>query len=118
MQLTHSLENSTSQLQLSYEGQLDDTFSRALESLGHEKVGVRVGAIYALEQIAKTSDRLRPGIHELLAAYVRAEAHWPHHDPVTLIAQDPSGKSPAEDVPLLKIRAADVQAPSRFSVEE
>ena len=48
IQLTHTLASSTTQLQLSREGQVDDMFSRALENLGHEKVGVRVGAIYSL----------------------------------------------------------------------
>jgi Pentapeptide repeats (8 copies) len=64
-----------------------------------------------LEQIAKPSPERRAAIHELLAAYVRAESTWPHHDPVTFTAIEPDvTASERTDPPLLKIRAPDVQA--------
>jgi hypothetical protein len=110
-QLRQSLDTSTAQLQLSREGQITEQFSRAIEHLGHDKPGVRVGAIYALEQIAKISPNLRAAIHELLAAYVRAESTWSHHDPVTFIAIEPdAASSERSEPPMLKIRAPDVQA--------
>lgn len=109
LQLRQSLDTSTAQIQLSREGQTTEQFSRAVEQLGHEKPGVRVGAIYALEQIARASGRMRSPIHELLAAYVRAESVWLHHDPVTLTAIETDAPGGSE-LPLLKIRAPDVQA--------
>jgi hypothetical protein len=89
-QLRQSLDTSTAQLQLSREGQITEQFSRAIEHLGHDKPGIRVGAIFALEQIAKLSPDLRAAIHELLAAYVRAESTWSHHDPVALACIGPT----------------------------
>lgn len=110
-QLRQSLDTSTAQLQLSREGQITEQFSRAIEHLGHDKPGVRVGAIYALEQIAKISPDLRAAIHDLLAAYVRTESTWSHHDPVTLTAIEPDTAHNERSEPLLlKIRAPDVQA--------
>jgi hypothetical protein len=111
-QLRQSLDSSTAQLQLSREGQITEQFSRALEHLGHDKPGVRVGAIYALEQIAKTSPEMRPAIHELLADYVRTESTWSHHDTVTLIAIEPETTPDLHhEVPrLLRLRAPDIQA--------
>jgi len=49
--------------------------------LGHEKRAVRLGAIYALERIAKDSPRDRDTIVETLAAYIREiTPHWSPHD--------------------------------------
>jgi hypothetical protein len=109
LQLRQSLDTSTAQIQLSREGQITDQFSRAVEQLGHERPSVRVGAIYALEQIAHMSERMRAPIHELLAAYVRAESVWAHHDPETFTAVETDFPGDSE-LPLLKVRAPDVQA--------
>lgn len=106
-QLRHSLDTSNAQLRLSLQSQTTEQLSRSIEQLGHDKTGVRVGAVYALEQIARTSADARPGVHELLAAYVRAESTWRHHDPVTLTAIESGEES---ELPLMKVRAADVQA--------
>jgi hypothetical protein len=62
----------------------------------------------SVEQIAQMSGRMRSPIHELLAAYVRAESVWSHHDPVTLTAIETDAPGGSE-LPLLKIRAPDVQ---------
>jgi hypothetical protein len=110
-QLRQSLDAGGAQLQLSREGQTTEQFSRAIEQLGHDKAGVRVGAIYALEQIANTSPNMRSAIHELLAAYIRAQSTWSHHDPITLTAVEPDSATNDRPEPLLlKVRAPDVQA--------
>src|SRR5215831_10060505 len=88
---------------------LTEWFGTAAEQLGHERPGVRVAAIYALEQIAKAAPQLRAPIHELLSAYIRAESTWAHHDPATLAAVEAT-PGRAVELPLLKIRAPDVQA--------
>lgn len=52
-----------------------DRFTRAIEQLGGAP-DVRLGAIYALERIARDSREDRPAIAEVLAAYVREHAPW------------------------------------------
>jgi hypothetical protein len=70
---------------------------------------VRVGAIFALEQVAKAALELRAAIHESLSAFIRAESTWAHHDPATHTAIE-AGPGEASELPLLRIRVPDVQA--------
>jgi hypothetical protein len=53
---------------------LAERFTRAVEQLGNAKVGVRLGGIYGLEQIAKQSPGDRLQVFEVLCAYVREHA--------------------------------------------
>ncbi len=65
-------------LELQRRGHVTERFSRAIEQLGQstpDKVDVRIGAIYALEQIARDSAELHWPIMEVLAAYLREHAH-------------------------------------------
>lgn len=57
-----------------FESLVTERFTRAVEQLGHEKSAVRLGAIYALERIAKDSARDRDTILETLTAYIREHA--------------------------------------------
>ncbi len=66
--------------QTAIDGQVTERFTRAVEQLGHEKRAVRLGAIYALERIARDSARDRDTIVETLAAYIRESAPWPPRD--------------------------------------
>ena len=109
-QLRQSLEASTAQLELSRQGQITEQFSRATDQLGHDRPGVRVAAIYTLERIAAMSPELQDSVQQLLSAYVRAESPWAHHDPVTLTAIEPDPRSTPATLPMLKVRAPDVQA--------
>ena len=58
-------------LQVSQDGQITDRFTKAIEQLGAERLQVRLGGIYALERIAKDSNRDHWPIMEVLAAFVR-----------------------------------------------
>jgi hypothetical protein len=76
-------ENSRQTLDLSHKGQINDRFTKAIEQLGavdqagRKKLEVRLGGIYALEQIAKDSpDDHHWPIMEILTAYVREHAPW------------------------------------------
>jgi hypothetical protein len=76
-------KNSRQTLDLSRKGQLNDRFIKAIEQLGavdqgrRKKLEVRLGGIYALEQIAKDSpDDHHWSIMEILTAYVRENAPW------------------------------------------
>ena len=59
------------------EGQITDRFTKAIEQLGQEgpdKMAIRVGGIYALERIAKDSEKDHGPIMEVLTAHVREKA--------------------------------------------
>jgi uncharacterized protein YjbI with pentapeptide repeats len=63
--------------ELEREGQITERFTRAIDQLGDEKRDVRLGGIYALERIAKSSTDDHGPIMEVLTAYVREHAPWP-----------------------------------------
>jgi len=65
--------------ELTERGHLTERYSKAIEQLGDEKLDVRLGGIYALEQIATDSPRTRDQatIVEVLSAFVRV-----HSDPL------------------------------------
>ncbi|MCA1666553.1 MAG: hypothetical protein LC793_03970, partial [Thermomicrobia bacterium] len=58
------------------EGQITERFTRAIDQLGSEKDEIRLGAIYALERIAKDSRSYQDSIMDILAAYVRRDSRW------------------------------------------
>jgi uncharacterized protein YjbI with pentapeptide repeats len=87
------------QIQVNKQGQVTERFTRAIEHLGSEdKLDVRLGGIYALEQIARDSSTEHGAIIEILTAYVRGHAPRAAPDP-----------NPVE-LPPLRMRAADIQA--------
>ena len=61
-------------LQVAQEGQVTERFSRAIDHLGNNSLDVRLGAIYALERIARDSRQDHGPIMEILTAYVRERA--------------------------------------------
>jgi hypothetical protein len=58
-------------LSVTEEGKLTDRFSKAVELLGSKELDVRLGGIYALERIAKDSQKDHRTVMEVLTAYVR-----------------------------------------------
>jgi hypothetical protein len=52
-------------------GQVTERFTRAVEHLSGDALGVRIGGIYALERIAKDSSRDQQSVLEVLLAFVR-----------------------------------------------
>lgn len=86
------------QIQVNREGQITDRFTKAVQQLGEEdKLDVRLGGIYALEQIAHVSPSEHGAIVEILAAFVRG------HAAASALEVEPA-------VAALRVRAADVQA--------
>lgn len=59
---------------------ITESFARAIEQLGSEKREVRIGAIYALERIARESPADHWAIMETLTAYVREKVSLPYPD--------------------------------------
>jgi hypothetical protein len=82
------LEAGRLQLDASREGQITTRYTEAVKQLGDEEhVDVRLGGIYALERIARDSDRDAPAVMALLCAFVRrarafgVRAARPPHEP-------------------------------------
>jgi len=63
-------------VEIAQEGQITERFTRAIEQLGSDKLQVRLGGIYALERIARDSERDHWPIMEVLTAYVRENWPW------------------------------------------
>lgn len=62
---------------VSQEKHTTDLLTKAVEQLGSEKLEVRLGGIYALERIARDSEKDHWPLMEVLTAYVRENAPWP-----------------------------------------
>jgi len=62
------------QVEVAREEQITERFTRAIEQLGSDKLEVRLGGIYALERIARDSQRDHWPIMEVLTAYLRHHA--------------------------------------------
>jgi hypothetical protein len=68
--------------ELNREGQITERFTRAIDQLGRDRaVEVRLGGIYALERVARESQRDHGPIIEILTAYVREHASLPPKAP-------------------------------------
>jgi uncharacterized protein YjbI with pentapeptide repeats len=106
-------ETATKSQDLTREGQITDRFTKAIAQLGEqgpEKLAVRLGGIYALERIARDSEKDHWPIMEVVMAYVRENAPWPAKDaPSSGCEQLPQEASPATQDQLPKL-PADVQA--------
>jgi len=69
------LKNARQELDITYQGQITERFTRAIDQLGNEKTEVRIGGIYALERIAKESKKHYWPIIEILASYLQTRAN-------------------------------------------
>ena len=58
-------------VEVAQESQITERFTRAIEQLGSDKMAIRLGGIYALERIAKDSEKDHWQVVEVLTAYVR-----------------------------------------------
>ncbi len=91
------------QLDLTLSSQMTDRFTKAIDQLGSNEKAVRIGGIFALERIARDSLKDESGMYTLHSiAYTLA----------TFIRESQPSASIQESsyVPMLKIRAPDVQA--------
>jgi hypothetical protein len=61
-------------VEVAEEGKLTERFSKAVELLGSEKIEVRLGGIYALERIARDSQKDHWTVMEVLTAFVREQS--------------------------------------------
>ena len=65
-------------VEVSQEGQITERFTRAIQQMGNENMAIRLGGIYALERIARDSEKDHSQVMEVLTAYVRenSPARW------------------------------------------
>lgn len=54
--------------------QVNEHFAKAIEQLGSDKMDVRLGGIYGLEQLARDSPSEHPAAYDVLEAFVRSHA--------------------------------------------
>jgi uncharacterized protein YjbI with pentapeptide repeats len=80
-------------IRLAERGHLTDRYTKAIEQLGSDKLDVRLGGIYALEQLATDSDNPRDQatIVEVVSAFVRV-----HSNPLNQYRRSFPGSSAAE----------------------
>jgi hypothetical protein len=74
-------------VQVEEEGQITERFTRVIDQLGatdeqgNKRLEIRFGGIYALERIARDSEKDHWPIMEVLTAYVREQARWQESSP-------------------------------------
>lgn len=64
-------------LEVTEQGQVTDRFTKAIDHLGSSRIDVRIGGIYALEQVARDSDRDHPIVVEVLSSFIRRHSQRP-----------------------------------------
>ena len=76
-QLRQTETASLRQSKLMEEGNITERFTRAVDQLGHQEADVRIGAVYGLERLAKSSEGDQVPILEILSTFVRSHSPWP-----------------------------------------
>jgi uncharacterized protein YjbI with pentapeptide repeats len=61
-------------LEVTEQGHITERYTKAIEQLSQAELAMRLGGIYALERIAKDSERDHPTVVEVLSAFVREES--------------------------------------------
>ena len=69
------------QVKASREVRSIDLFTKAIDLLASDRVSVRQGGVYALEQLSDLDDDYRGHAHALLTAFVCQHAPWPPSKP-------------------------------------
>lgn len=90
------------QVRANREGHSIELFTKAIDLLASDQVGVRHGGVYALEQLSELDDSYRGMAHALLTAFVCRHAPWPRVNPESGL--------PAERTPVQGGLADDVAA--------
>jgi hypothetical protein len=96
-QLTEQGQQTAADRELTRQGQASERFTRAIDQLGSDRLEVRLGGIYGLEQIARQAPDNQAAVTQVLVAYL--------HRRVPRSAKPTA--PPAEE---LRVRAPDVQA--------
>ena len=97
---TRALEDN---VKVAQDSQLTERFTKAIEQLaatdkdGNPALEIRLGGIYALERIARDSERDHWTVMEVLTAYVRKNAAWKYNLEGSPGVVDDSEETPSDD---------------------
>jgi hypothetical protein len=94
------------QIKADLQRRITESFTKAVEQLGHTEIQVRVGGIYSLERISQESDRDYWPIMEILTAYVRERAPWNGTTLATSRTENTSQPSSRDPQPMADVAAA------------
>jgi uncharacterized protein YjbI with pentapeptide repeats len=92
--------------------QVTERFSKSIEHLGSEKIDIRLGGIYALEQIAIDSSKYHWTIVEILSAFIREKYPIDDVDPSSNVSEEktleekPQDKTKVDNKVTVDIQAA------------
>ncbi|WP_162907878.1 pentapeptide repeat-containing protein [Allorhizocola rhizosphaerae] len=96
------------QVHISRDVHVTQQFSHAVDQIGDDKLDVRIGGLYALERIARTTPDERVTIMFMLGAFIRHRSPWPD---TTAGSPEPHPTETVDrKVPWLRVRKPDVQA--------
>jgi Pentapeptide repeats (8 copies) len=98
-QATATQKQAIAAQELTRQGQASERFTRAIDQLGSDRLEVRLGGIYGLEQVAQQAPANRLPVTEVLVAYLHRRTPRP--------ARPPSDTSLVEE---LRVRVPDAQA--------
>ena len=73
---------------------ITESFAKATEQLGSDKIEARLGGIYTLERISKESPDDYWTVMEILTALVRVRAHWEKPDANTVVSEGEKSTPP------------------------
>jgi hypothetical protein len=85
-------QNAEATLRITQEGQITDRFTNAITQLGDKNLIICLGGIYALERIARDSQKDYWPIMEILTTYVRENAKVKPGQPAELLEDRPVPK--------------------------
>jgi hypothetical protein len=87
-----SQQNAEETLRITQEGQITDRFTNAITQLGDQNLVIRLGGIYAIERIARDSQKDYWPIIEILTTYIRENAKMKPGELAELLELPPSPK--------------------------
>jgi Pentapeptide repeats (8 copies) len=85
--------------------QLTDRFTRAIDQIGSDKLEIRLGGIYALEQVARDSEVDRAQVIDVLVAFVK-ERTLRLPDTLRTVPVPPGADEASEHWPTVDVQAA------------
>lgn len=83
----HRSKAAAKQADAALQSQINERYTNAIKQLADEKIEIRLGGIYALEQIMRDSEEHHWTIVEVLSAYIRERAPWPKPQKESLVAE-------------------------------
>lgn len=95
-QHAHDMDRDRKQRELSEQSQRNERFARSVELLGHDQPAVRLGAVYALEALAKDGYEVQ-SVYDVLCAFARLNA--PLQLPATVVDSEQGERSDSQLVP-------------------